>query len=313
MCLACGASRILKTPVANVVECFARGLEWWSSVLWSCSRTRRGPITTGSLNNEFFFVAQPRNANMAVRRGFFDQYSVFCVFGSVVGCVVVPLITQVSWPTFGDVFLVITLPSHRGRSIRRLFSIVCLWSAWRWLTFVVPNLSVSGECDFFRHCDKFDGNPFDEASEQVRDFKPGKYRVVLSRRLCVFSWVGFFPPPCLPIVNSFELIWAKVSWLCVLKVNLDFRPMWTRKWKGVTVEKRKTGIQRLCKQRRKRNHQFRVIRQGVFVGRTPRVRKLITLRVYSSRVVLWSARIGIIAHPLGLYCFNWKLLRCKWK
>ena len=32
---------------------------------------------------------------MAVGRGFFDQYSVFCVFGSVVGCVVVPLITQV--------------------------------------------------------------------------------------------------------------------------------------------------------------------------------------------------------------------------
>ena len=25
----------------------------------------------------------------------FDQYSVICVFGSVVGCVVVPLITQV--------------------------------------------------------------------------------------------------------------------------------------------------------------------------------------------------------------------------
>ena len=33
---------------------------------------------------------------MAVGGGFFDQYSVFCVFGSVVGCVVVPLITQVS-------------------------------------------------------------------------------------------------------------------------------------------------------------------------------------------------------------------------
>lgn len=31
---------------------------------------------------------------MAVGGGFFDQYSVFCVFGSVVGCVVVPLITQ---------------------------------------------------------------------------------------------------------------------------------------------------------------------------------------------------------------------------
>lgn len=34
------------------------------------------------------------DANMAVGGGFFDQYSVFCVFGSVVGCVVVPLITQ---------------------------------------------------------------------------------------------------------------------------------------------------------------------------------------------------------------------------
>lgn len=34
---------------------------------------------------------------MAVGRGFFDQYSVFCVFGSVVGCVVVPLITQVKY------------------------------------------------------------------------------------------------------------------------------------------------------------------------------------------------------------------------
>lgn len=32
---------------------------------------------------------------MAVGKGFLDQYSVFCVFGSVVGCVVVPLITQV--------------------------------------------------------------------------------------------------------------------------------------------------------------------------------------------------------------------------
>lgn len=36
------------------------------------------------------------SAVMAVGRGFFDQYSVFCVFGSVVGCVVVPLITQVT-------------------------------------------------------------------------------------------------------------------------------------------------------------------------------------------------------------------------
>merc|ERR1711973_779540 len=30
-----------------------------------------------------------------MNEGFFGQYSVFCVFGSVVGCVVVPLIAQV--------------------------------------------------------------------------------------------------------------------------------------------------------------------------------------------------------------------------
>ena len=40
---------------------------------------------------------------MAVGKGFLDQYSVFCVFGSVVGCVVVPLITQVC--RFAIVFL----------------------------------------------------------------------------------------------------------------------------------------------------------------------------------------------------------------
>ena len=33
---------------------------------------------------------------MAAVGRLFDQYSVICVFGSVVGCVVVPLITQVS-------------------------------------------------------------------------------------------------------------------------------------------------------------------------------------------------------------------------
>merc|ERR1711973_130646 len=37
---------------------------------------------------------EPHITAMAVGKGFFDQYSVFCVFGSVVGCVVVPLITQ---------------------------------------------------------------------------------------------------------------------------------------------------------------------------------------------------------------------------
>lgn len=43
---------------------------------------------------------------MAVGRGFFDQYSVFCVFGSVVGCVVVPLITQVTEHTIKLITLV---------------------------------------------------------------------------------------------------------------------------------------------------------------------------------------------------------------
>lgn len=32
---------------------------------------------------------------LTVGKRFFDQYSVICVFGSVVGCVVVPLIAQV--------------------------------------------------------------------------------------------------------------------------------------------------------------------------------------------------------------------------
>ena len=32
---------------------------------------------------------------LPVGKRFFDQYSVICVFGSVVGCVVVPLLTQV--------------------------------------------------------------------------------------------------------------------------------------------------------------------------------------------------------------------------
>lgn len=36
---------------------------------------------------------------LTVGKRFFDQYSVICVFGSVVGCVVVPLIAQVRiWP-----------------------------------------------------------------------------------------------------------------------------------------------------------------------------------------------------------------------
>ena len=40
-------------------------------------------------------ISELCTASMAIGGGFFDQYSVFCVFGSVVGCVVVPLITQV--------------------------------------------------------------------------------------------------------------------------------------------------------------------------------------------------------------------------
>ena len=39
---------------------------------------------------------------LTVGKRFFDQYSVICVFGSVVGCVVVPLIAQVRiWPGGG--------------------------------------------------------------------------------------------------------------------------------------------------------------------------------------------------------------------
>lgn len=34
-------------------------------------------------------------AGKAIARSFFDQYSVVCVFGSVMGCVIVPLLTQV--------------------------------------------------------------------------------------------------------------------------------------------------------------------------------------------------------------------------
>lgn len=47
-------------------------------------------------------ISELCTASMAIGGGFFDQYSVFCVFGSVVGCVVVPLITQVK----------VDVPSH---------------------------------------------------------------------------------------------------------------------------------------------------------------------------------------------------------
>jgi hypothetical protein len=46
-----------------------------------------------------------------VGKGFFDQYSVFCVFGSVVGCVVVPLITQVSYMIIDSFHLVMYMCS----------------------------------------------------------------------------------------------------------------------------------------------------------------------------------------------------------
>eukprot|EP00118_Oscarella_pearsei_P028964 m.3367 g.3367 ORF g.3367 m.3367 type:complete len:387 (+) comp9306_c0_seq2:123-1283(+) len=49
---------------------------------------------------------------MAAARGFFDQYSVFCVFGSVVGCVVVPLITQ-SFESIIFSAIVITLAAKK--------------------------------------------------------------------------------------------------------------------------------------------------------------------------------------------------------
>ena len=46
------------------------------------------------MTNQLVYFPEYESA-MAVGKGFLDQYSVFCVFGSVVGCVVVPLITQV--------------------------------------------------------------------------------------------------------------------------------------------------------------------------------------------------------------------------
>ena len=49
------------------------------------------------MTNQLVYISSRRTLHllMAVGKGFLDQYSVFCVFGSVVGCVVVPLITQV--------------------------------------------------------------------------------------------------------------------------------------------------------------------------------------------------------------------------
>ena len=49
------------------------------------------------MTNQLVYISslRVRRLLMAVGKGFLDQYSVFCVFGSVVGCVVVPLITQV--------------------------------------------------------------------------------------------------------------------------------------------------------------------------------------------------------------------------
>ncbi|XP_062517526.1 uncharacterized protein LOC134192784 [Corticium candelabrum] len=49
---------------------------------------------------------------MSAAKGFFDQYSVLCVFGSVVGCVIVPLITQ-SFESLIFSAVVITLTANR--------------------------------------------------------------------------------------------------------------------------------------------------------------------------------------------------------
>ncbi|KAL5246892.1 hypothetical protein ACHWQZ_G018935 [Mnemiopsis leidyi] len=50
-------------------------------------------LESGRFDEEIRFIERFLN-RMAVGKSFLDQYSVFCVFGSVVGCVVVPLITQ---------------------------------------------------------------------------------------------------------------------------------------------------------------------------------------------------------------------------
>ena len=54
---------------------------------------------------------------MTAGKRFFDQYSVICVFGSVVGCVVVPLITQsVETIIFSAILLSITAKTLTWKS-----------------------------------------------------------------------------------------------------------------------------------------------------------------------------------------------------
>ncbi|XP_046846815.1 stress response protein NST1-like [Xenia sp. Carnegie-2017] len=52
---------------------------------------------------------------MAVGKGFLAQYSVFCVFGSVVGCVVVPLITQSIESVIFSAILISLTATHWSR------------------------------------------------------------------------------------------------------------------------------------------------------------------------------------------------------
>ena len=74
------------------IDCF----RLWSDVLLITSSNFSYVRIVYCLSDHLILNHPQRwSAIMAVGRGFFDQYSVFCVFGSVVGCVVVPLITQV--------------------------------------------------------------------------------------------------------------------------------------------------------------------------------------------------------------------------
>ena len=72
-------------PSYLVVRLFEKGGAFASS---SYTRLRGPPFVSLS-------VRLASSVKMAIGKSFLDQYSVICVFGSVVGCVVVPLIAQV--------------------------------------------------------------------------------------------------------------------------------------------------------------------------------------------------------------------------
>ena len=82
---------------------------------------------------------------MAVGKSFLDQYSVFCVFGSVVGCVVVPLITQVCCKTSAILFvlichlqLVISLHNRLMTTVINLCHTSQIWT-WYWIKLKLLN------------------------------------------------------------------------------------------------------------------------------------------------------------------------------